>query len=372
MEDSLPTAAEPQQPELLSPLPASLPWKFFYVIVVALLPIVCFFGVDVLQPEWQSGKFSDYVALALSPDAAMVFFPFIAYSALSFLLLFYSPSKRTKSFWVRLGIYSGTLVALQYSVMTVLAGNDAELIIVLTWILPLIALRIYQILIKRFAARIVNLAFITLLVLLYVVGVVSQLISHVGVYDLFFPFFFVIYAMAVSAPFWSLLIMGATSYNLLKAYESRLLLLNWAGILAWLAGFGLAWRYSVIKTLELYAALPPSPPDCYIATAAARGHPNLVRSWKVDLESGQPMRVNRQLQILKSAELILLTVSPRLHRLVRKVYDIVGENLARGIKNPYMADLAYLLLKPIEWAVVFMTGILLPEARDLVVRIYRK
>ena len=60
------------------------------------------------------------------------------------------------------------------------------------------------------------------------------------------------------------------------------------------------------------------------------------------------MRMNEQLQILKCSELALLVVAPRLHKFVRKIYDVVGKSLARKIQNPLFADIAYLLLKPAE------------------------
>jgi hypothetical protein len=124
---------------------------------------------------------------------------------------------------------------------------------------------------------------------------------------------------------------------------------------------------------ELYAALPAQPPpDCYIATAAARGHPRFVHSQVVIFTEGKSMRVNRQLQILKCAELALLAVNPRLHKLLRQIYDVVGKALARKIQNPFLADMAYLLCKPWEWCAVLVLKRITPDFELIARSMYAK
>jgi hypothetical protein len=78
---------------------------------------------------------------------------------------------------------------------------------------------------------------------------------------------------------------------------------------------------------------------------------------------GKSVQVNRQLQVLKCAELALLAIDPYWHKQLRKVYDRLGKPLARGIQNPYLADLAYLLLKPCEWLTGLLLNIVVPEHR---------
>ena len=39
--------------------------------------------------------------------------------------------------------------------------------------------------------------------------------------------------------------------------------------------------------------------------------------------------------------------------MLRRIYDRVGPVLARGLVHAVLADVAYLLLKPAEWGVVF-------------------
>src|SRR5262249_24674408 len=101
----------------------------------------------------------------------------------------------------------------------------------------------------------------------------------------------------------------------------------------------------------VYSKLPlTAPQNCYVATAAARGHQSIVRSTRVMASDGSWFMVNDQLRRLKAAELIIEGLFPKLHRLMRSLYDQLGPPLARQmIGRPLLADAAYLLLKPAEW-----------------------
>ena len=57
------------------------------------------------------------------------------------------------------------------------------------------------------------------------------------------------------------------------AQRLRFTLAQLMGIVAWLAAWLGAWRGSLLWMLHEYSRLPMSPPDdCYVSTAAARGH----------------------------------------------------------------------------------------------------
>jgi len=170
--------------------------------------------------------------------------------------------------------------------------------------------------------------------------------------------------IVASGPFWSFLIAIRASAWLLEYHETNLTLPRGLGIVAWLAAYLAAWRYDILKMHELYAQLPPVPPDCYIATAAAHGHANFVGSKTVQLANGNSMQVNPQLQIFKSAELALLAVAPRVHKPLRKTYDLIGKPLARMIRYPLLADAAYLSLKPFEWLARFALKMIVPEFKS--------
>jgi hypothetical protein len=144
---------------------------------------------------------------------------------------------------------------------------------------------------------------------------------------------------------------------------------RFSGLAAWLTGYTAAWSYSIYQMFELYNALPKEPP-CYVVTAAAQGHPGFVGSRPVSASSGI-IWVNRQLQTLKCAELVLQVLAPRLHRALRFVYNIIGPVLARRLTHPFLADIAYLSLKPAELLARFALRFLIPNLDEYASRLYR-
>jgi hypothetical protein len=124
--------------------------------------------------------------------------------------------------------------------------------------------------------------------------------------------------------------------------EPRWVFYTW--IAGWLVAYSAAWTKSYFAAIEAYYQLPLTSPGCYIATAAAQGHRRIVRSWPAG-----DRRINGQLALLKAGERRLENRLPRVHRLMRRVYDGIGPGMARQMRHPWIADLAYLTLKPIEW-----------------------
>jgi hypothetical protein len=344
-------------------------WRVFYALVVTVLTVLAFMVIAVFESEWQSGKLSDYVALLLSPESSWVFFPLIGYSSISMLLLLESPVKQAQVFWIRLGIYTGFLLALQFSILALIGVDDTAFIVLIAWISPLVAWPILRWIAGKIGTKwIVLIVSIGALLIFLFYLLVYALRNHSlpPDYGFIYPLMFLIGGIIASAPFWALLIMGVTGFRLLKHYETKFTLPRGLGILAWMGGFTAAWSIAIPRMFQLYAQLPPQPPDCYIATAAANGHARFVGSREVTLASGTRMRVNAQLQRLKCAELALKAVAPRLHVLLRKMYDALGRPIARRMTNPFVADVAYLLLKPFEWLAVLV----LPEINILARKIY--
>ncbi|MBI5297341.1 MAG: hypothetical protein HY869_17825 [Chloroflexi bacterium] len=356
------------------PVPKSIFWRIAQAFVVTLLTLAAFIVVVILKPEWQDGKFSSYVVLMLSPEASWIFAPLLGYSVLSLLFLLAAPAKWAQAFWVRLGIYSGALLALQFTALALLALEDTFWLALLVWLAPLTAWPVLRWLARKIGVLWTSLGVLAVAAFLFLGYLLFEAIrarSFPPAYAFSTPFLFLIGFLFASAPFWSLLIMGATGYRLLKHYETRFTRLRGVGILAWLGGFAATWSLSILRTLQLYSQLPTQPPDCYIATAAANGHPRLVGSREVTLPGGAHMRVNAQLQRLKCAELALKAIAPRLHGVLRKLYDTLGRPLARRMTNPFVADSAYLLLKPFEWLAISILYKLAPEAWTLTGKIFK-
>jgi len=134
----------------------------------------------------------------------------------------------------------------------------------------------------------------------------------------------------------------------------------------WFAAYGASWATAVAAAIRTYRALPTTQPSgCYVVTAAARGHRRFVRA-----RAAGGMMVNDQLRRLKCAEIALATAAPSLHRAVRGAYDRVGPVLAAGMVHPLLADLAYVLLKPAEWASAFLLRRLVHDFDALAANMY--
>lgn len=347
-----------------SPSPADFPvrgwWRVLYILFLIVVPVFSFVAVEAIKPEWQSGDREAYVALLMLPEAAVFFLILLAYSILCYLLLLLNADHFAKFFAVRLGIYTGVFLALQYTILlgVYLFSGIQSLAILLVWFLPLYLPKLKRLnFVKRILSHI-RLWMIAVVLIVYVI--IASFIRE----DAFIPVLLVFLGIVASGPFWSFLIAIRASAWLLEYHETNLTLPRGLGITAWLAAYVAAWRFDILKMHELYAQLPPVPPDCYIATAAAHGHANFVGSKTVQLANGHLMQVNRQLQIFKSAELALLAVAPRVHKLLRNMYDFIGKPLARMIRYPLLADAAYLSLKPFEWLAGFVLKMIVPEIKS--------
>jgi hypothetical protein len=124
--------------------------------------------------------------------------------------------------------------------------------------------------------------------------------------------------------------------------------------------------------LEEYSRLPKNaPPTCFVCTAAAKGHPSVVRSQRYIACDAAVYAVNDQLRTLKAFELLLAHVSPRGHRVCRWAYDRVGPLLAAILCHPLLADLGYFALKPVEWFARSVLAVAIPGARISIQGLYR-
>ena len=98
----------------------------------------------------------------------------------------------------------------------------------------------------------------------------------------------------------------------------------------------------------------------YLCTVAAGGHRKVVKPIRKGIRHGHEVIVNRQLCIANAFEQILEEKTPRFHKLVRGVYDRYGFPVARLIKSKWIADIIYIMMKPLEWiflAVIYMSDV---------------
>ncbi len=359
---------ESQKP--LTLLPSSTPvWanKLYGLFIVG-MPIIAFWATDLFMPEWQDGDSNSYVILLLSPDASLIFFALIAFSIVCYILLFFDPLWFSQDFVVRFGIYTGVILTLQYALLSgyfFLFDNISYIFVLLPlWVLPIVVSKLYPWVTSRWNVR-------SLTIILIVISILGVIWSTVVTGVFLIPIVVLVAGVTLAAPFWIFLIYLQVAIWLFKNCEAKLSIPSGLGIVAWIAAYAFAWRYDILKMYELYAALPSQPPpDCYIATAAAQGHPRFVGSHPVRRADGLSMQVNGQLQRLKCAELALLAISPRLHKVLRRIYDVAGNALARRMTNLFVADIAYFLLKPAEWVAIFVLKWIVPDIESVSRRMY--
>ncbi|MCE9545072.1 MAG: hypothetical protein K8T25_06085 [Planctomycetia bacterium] len=305
-------------------------------------------------PDWQSGLTSDYAALLVSGRSMLPFYPLLVYSMTCMAMLLWQPARFARVFWIRFGIYSGVLLALQYCIVVgTMTGAEIG-----GWLIMMFCSAVVIAIPYGLGRLIVHLTsrqrpsldlFVIFLILFVVVG-----------------FFSLVVAIVFATPL-ALAAYGILAIRLVRAADGprfRISIAHCLAAIGWFSAWFAAWRMSVALMLEAYRQLPTKPPQrCYIATAAAQGHRQFVRSRTIRNEDGSPAIVNDQLRYLKTAELMLCCAAPRIHRAVRRVYDAVGPRVAAQIKHPLIADAAYVSLKPCEWAARLVLWLVLPRER---------
>jgi hypothetical protein len=345
----------------------SLPTKVALIFAGAFLPIVCFALSSNLKPEWQSGKWEAYAALLLGPASAFPFFPLLTYSAGSMIAIVCNPKRWARYFGVRLGVYAGIVLALQYFFLVAGIMGDTDACFMFVFGAPLLAAILWGIawgIVRLFRYSISSGKH-------WAAPVLATVIGLAGVF--LFPYF--IMACIVSATPWAVFAYGAVSLRLVKSTSNRHWQFSLAQLLAavfWSAAYCGPWRLSIKMMWIEYAKLPTSPPQCYVATAAARGHQRWVRAEFVPLSSGETSPANDQLRYLKAAELAMEATCPTMHRTVRRAYDRLGPPAATLLVHPLLADAAYVALKPAEWTARVTFTLLLPGSRSLITKLYRE
>lgn len=112
---------------------------------------------------------------------------------------------------------------------------------------------------------------------------------------------------------------------------------------------------------------PPKLPHTghYLCTVSVQGHPKLVKPLRWGIRGGNRIWVNRQLLVANAFEQILEERIPRIHRVVRYLYDRYGYPIAKHITTPHSADAVYILMKPLEFffLIVIYCFDLYPESR---------
>lgn len=105
---------------------------------------------------------------------------------------------------------------------------------------------------------------------------------------------------------------------------------------------------AAIWSRRVYERLPDNPPECFVVTAASRGHSAVVGPFAVIERHDRRVLANDQLIHFWKLEAAWTESFPRSHKLFRFIYNRWAPMIARRIVSPLAADCIYLLLKPAE------------------------
>jgi hypothetical protein len=350
-------------------------WGFAGVFV----PLVCFAIGFPDRPRWQSGNPRDFAALMLSHWPSLPMYPLLLFSMVCLWLLAGWPAHFAKSKWIWLGIFSGAVLAFEYWIVFVLAVSDtAALDIVRDYIVALVLSGVavglpwvgclLVVLAIRWLARPSKKA-LSILTTILVLALGAAFI----VFIICLPWLAML-SLVCSTP-WAVAAYGSAAIWLVRQrgapYFRYTLAQLLTAVTALAANFA-AWRTAYEIMLIKYAELPTQPPpDCFVCSAAARGHSSVVRSTSFRRDGEEMIAVNDQLRVLKALELLILALSPAAHRGLRRVYNRIGPRLAAALVYPPAADAAYFVLKPIEWFARFALRLVLGKRTALIRRLYR-
>ncbi len=331
--------------------------NFIFLIISPSILLILFYFLKLTQAEWQDGKLSTYFDIFVTQGSILFFSPLFFYSLVSAYLLLTDFKKYSKLFRVRLGIYSGLVLAATYHFLGnyALFGLSSRFLFVTLLGVPLffmffcIIFVTFQKLAKL--AHISNIQFYFLSLLLLIAsgflafppGMANPLADRsreilgmlfVG-WIICTPGVAAIFAFRLCQAVWQ-------SHN----HDNSKRTLWSLGVLStYVASISL----SVQKTLELYNALPKTQPGCYIATASTYGHQSFVNSSHIHNLEDKTLTTT-SLQRAKYFEISMSVVAPSLHASLRRVYNFFGPSFASFIKDsPWLCDLAHILLKPIDW-----------------------
>jgi hypothetical protein len=109
------------------------------------------------------------------------------------------------------------------------------------------------------------------------------------------------------------------------------------------------WEIGIFWSRHIYYNLPDYAPGCYIVTAASYGHKSIVKPLYQTQHKDKLISVNQQLLTLWRFEQVWKSSFPLSHKCFRAAYNRTGPLIARQIRFKFMADIIYLMIKPVEW-----------------------
>ncbi|MFO0941688.1 MAG: DUF6688 family protein [Pirellulales bacterium] len=349
----------------------SVQTRVLWLIAGVVLPAIAFllmplsgpgFGSNLGSKLWQSGSIRVYADLMLDKQVVPYFHPFIALAMIGLSVFCKYPTK--SSGWVGLLLVSGFALYIQIFILLVVAVDNyivyGPLNAVIVGILLQQLVRVGAS-VRRFS---IGRLFLFMTLVAFPIGLLANFLGKELNEDsprLTVLPVAVLHGALISAPLLALWAYASAFGCFLEGLSTKELLARldryqWSSAVAWLIGYAAAWKLAIDTAILLYSQLPKSKPNCYVSTAAASGH-----KWLVGSEvNSQGQVVNGQMRHLKVAELLLAMKVPKIHRQIRLFYNRFGPvAAARIVRRPWLADLTYLSLLPLE----FTTRVLLKLLR---------
>jgi hypothetical protein len=309
--------------------------RIYYVIFVILIPVsLLIINPFSMMADWQSGRWQDIWALWLSHKVHWIFWPTYIWSVVALILLIKDYRENSNKLLVRWGVYVGTFWCWMYLVYELILFMPGILIGTIS--LEPMVLVLGSILIGagwywRKKIKYKHLLGISLVVMLVFV----VLFSNPTVNNYFYfnkGIWFLILVLVPPSATWLATILSV------KIYRTQGNRYGWKNVLIFWGYASLSLTESVFRLISEYNKLPKTPPSCFIVTAATTGHTIVVG------------REKTQLRNFENFEKLLMVKKPYLHYRLRRIYNYAGPVVANIInKNRFLADLTYILLKPVEW-----------------------
>ena len=252
-------------------LPSDWPVRAAWLFAGVVLPFFCLLISYPAGPTWQSGKLNAYAQLLLSHKSSMAQYPFLLYSMICMVLVVLQPARFSNRTLVRLGIFTGVLLAAEHWLVFQFACSDltdialSVLLSAVAVFVPWLLTWLFGLLVQKFGKE-------PVLVIVSLGGFLIVIF--------YFPLA-VIIVLWCSTP-WALASYLAVSIHLVRGDGRTSFRFSLAQLLiafAWLSAHLGAWRISFLVMLREYASLPTSPSGgCFGCTAVAKGHFRVVRS----------------------------------------------------------------------------------------------
>lgn len=327
--------------------------------------------------RYQSGLLRDQFGFVLTFGALIWMYPLILFSLAGFTVTVLDLDHTGREFWARLGLSTSVPIGVLYHIAVVVRFGLDPVWLIAYHLTPLVIWLVGWVYVKfivwvtpsRKVAWLYGLTILvgglTLVTTLLVIGTQDR--SNFSL--LVFPLMLFFWGSLIYSP---LLMLGSHGWLIARVLtrhsNARRLSLRW--LMSWVTWIGClfaACRYAVATSLDEYSKLPlQDPGNCFVATAACRGHRRLVRSERVAGGWLSP-----QLQRLKAFEIAMQTVLPSLHRFVRRIYNTVGPWFAQRMTSRWAGDICYFLLKPVEIVAILCLRLLLGADVHMVDRLYR-